>query len=108
MIKRIALTTLSAVASFGAIAGLAGTAGATSSPADNSVITQYTTSYTSPSNTSIAVHTGLNAGTTVEARCFREGQQLNGNAYWFLIQEGGELGYVHRGAISAPSNLPHC
>jgi hypothetical protein len=107
MRKRNALA-LAALTGMGAIAGLVGTAGATGAAEDNSVITQYTTSFTSPSNTSIAVHTDLRPGTTVEARCFREGQLLNDNVYWFLVEKDGDLGYVHRGAISAPSTVPHC
>jgi hypothetical protein len=107
MRKRIALAALSTVAGIGAMVGLAGTASAADTAATG-IIKQYATSYTSPSNTSIVVHKGLTEGTAVDVRCFREGQVLNGNGYWFLIEKNDELGYIHRDAISAPSDVPHC
>jgi hypothetical protein len=54
------------------------------------------------------VHYDLTPGTPVNTMCFREGQVRNGNAYWFLIEKEGDLGYVHLDAISAPKDTPHC
>jgi hypothetical protein len=92
----------------GAVAATAGTASAAEEVAGKpGTIIGYATSYTSPSNTSIPVH-HLKPGTNVETMCFREGQVLNGNPYWFLIKYDGQTAYVHRDAISAPHDLRHC
>ena len=72
----------------------------------NSWIKKLATSYTSPSDQSIRVHT-LQPGETVQTLCFVEGQTLNGNFYWFRIIKGGDLGFVHRDAISVPADLRH-
>ena len=90
------------------LVGLAGGASA-AAPTDssNSWIKAPATSYTSPSNQSIRVHT-LHPGEQVQSLCFVEGQQLNGNFYWFRILKSGELGFVHRDAIVPPHDLPHC
>ncbi len=105
MRKLIALATLSAVAGVGTVTGLAGTASADSA---TGIIKQYTMSYTSPSDTSYAVHKGLPQGQPVEALCARDGQVLDGNGTWFLIKKDGNLGYVHLDKISAPTDLPEC
>jgi hypothetical protein len=105
MRKRFALAALSAVAGLGAVVGLAGTAGATES---TGYIKHHTTSFTSPSTVSTAVHHNLTPETPVNTKCFREGQVRNGNPYWFLIEKNGDLGYVHVDAISAPKDTPHC
>ena len=55
----------------------------------------------------MAVH-HLPAGTQVETLCFREGQVLNGNPLWFIINVDGQSAYVHRDLIAPPANLPHC
>jgi hypothetical protein len=111
MRTRIALAALSAVAGLGALVGFAGQANAASTSADSTTtgyIKQYTTSYTGPSTTASVVHTGLAEETPVDVRCFREGEKINGNGYWFLVEKGGDLGYVHRDAIWAPHTTPHC
>ena len=105
MRKLIALATLSAVAGIGAVAGVAGTASADTS---TSIIKNYTTSYTSPSDTSFPVHKGLQPYTPVETMCFREGQTLRNNPLWFLIEKDGNLGYVHRDAIDVKGAVPPC
>ncbi len=90
------------------LVGLAGGASA-AAPTDssNSWIKAPATSYTSPSNQSIRVHT-LHPGEQVQSLCFTEGQELHGNFYWFRILKGGEQGYVHRDAIVAPPDLRNC
>ena len=104
MRKLVAIAALSTAAAAGAV-GLASTA---SAAAPTGHIKHFATSYTSPSNTSIPVHTGLKAGTEVETLCFREGQRLNGNSYWFLIKKDGDMGYVHRDSIAPPADTRHC
>ncbi len=104
MRKLVAIAALSTAAAAGVV-GLASTA---SAAAPTGYIKQFATSYTSPSNMSVPVHTGLKAGTEVETLCFREGQPLDGNSYWFLIQKDGNLGYVHRDAIAPPADTRHC
>ena len=107
MIKRIALAAVAAVAGLGALAGVAGSANAADA-ASTGIIKGFATSYTSPSKDSIPVHKGMTNGTAVDVKCFREGQMLNGNAYWFLLERNNELGYVHLDSISVPNNTPHC
>jgi hypothetical protein len=109
MRKLIALT-LSTIAAAGAVVGLAGTAGASSADTLTGTIKTYATSYSSPSDRSIPVHVNLLPGEKVNTLCFREGDAINGNAYWFMISKGGERGYVHRDVIVPPSetDLKHC
>ena len=109
MRKLIALT-LSTVAAAGAVVGLAGTAGASSADTLTGTIKTYATSYSSPSYRSVPVHLNLMPGENVDTLCFREGDEINGNAYWFKISKLGDTGYVHRDAIVPPSQteLKHC
>jgi|ERR671923_310020 hypothetical protein len=102
------------VAGVGALGGAALAVGwhpdaahAATTAAGTGTIIDYATSYTSPSNTSIPVH-HLKPGEQVETYCFREGQVLNGNAYWFVIRTGGQTAYVHRASISPPQDVRHC
>jgi len=106
--KRIALASLTALAGIGAVAGLASSAGAAETAGTTGYIKQYAISYTSPSDASYPVHKGLQPNTPVETMCAREGQELNGNATWFLIKRDGDLGYVHRDVIAAPVDTPRC
>jgi hypothetical protein len=95
------------VAALGATAYAAAGANAAGTPAGTGKIIDYATSYTSPSNTSVPVH-NLKPGQEVETYCFREGQVLDGNPYWFAINTGGETAYVHRSSISVPAGVLHC
>jgi len=106
MRKLIALAAVSTIAGVGAVAGLAGNAGATSTLIGT--IKQPTTSFTSPSAKSRPVHLNLQPNEKVDTHCFREGEVVNGNAYWFIIEKDGETGYVHQNAISVSEELPHC
>lgn len=104
VIRRIVLAGAAVgLASVGVLA-LAGTAGA-SEP--TGVITHSTTSYSSPSNQTAPVRS-LAQGTPVDALCFTQGQDLNGNHYWFRIAEEQGTSFVHRDAISVNPNLPKC
>ena len=101
------LIAVAALATFGVIAGVAGTANASTAEVATGTIKAYATSYTASSNESIPVH-HLQPGAQVDTYCFREGQVLNGNPYWFVIRKDGETAHVHRDAISAPPDLRHC
>jgi multidrug efflux pump subunit AcrA (membrane-fusion protein) len=104
MIKRFAL----AGAAVGVAAvGVLAMAGSASASAPSGVITQPTTSYSSPSNQSAPVRS-LAQGTPVQAICFTEGQTLKDNHYWFRVVDDGSTGYVHRSAISVTPDLRHC
>ena len=113
--RKLVLNPVMWVAALGAIgvAALAtagwspGTAKAATAAAGTGTIIDYATSYTSPSNTSIPVH-HLEPGEKVETYCFREGQVLDGNPYWFAIRTDGQTAYVHRSSISVPQNTLHC
>jgi hypothetical protein len=103
----IAITNSGAVG-VGALTGFTGTAGATEATGTASLITQVTTSYTSPSNTSVTVHEDLQPGTTIDALCYRQGQSLNGTSVWFMIAKDGERSYVNRAAIQPLGDVPAC
>ena len=83
------------------------TAAAATPPAGTGTIIDYATSYTSPSNASVPVH-NLKPGDEVETYCFREGQVLDDNPYWFAIHTDGQTAYVHRSSISVPQGVLHC
>jgi hypothetical protein len=87
--------------------GAAGFAALTAPDAANGTIKIPTTSYTSPTNQSLPVH-ALSPNTPVQIKCFTEGQTLHNNFYWFRILHNGDLGFVHRDAIAAPRDIPHC
>ena len=108
MRKLIGLAALSAAVGVGALAGFAGTAGATEATGAPGLITQVTTSYSSPSNLSVPVHEDLQPGTTVDTLCYRQGQSLNGTSVWFMIGKDGERSYVNRAAIQPLGDVPAC
>jgi hypothetical protein len=111
--RKLVLTPLLSIAALGAVgvaavsAGQPAAAKAATPAAGTGTIIDYATTYTSPSNTSVPVH-HLKPGDKVETYCFREGQVLNGNPYWFAINTGGETAYVHRSSISVPQGVLHC
>jgi len=96
----------SAIAVVGVV-GLSTAAHADPAGGTNAVIKQSTWSYTSPSTDSTRVQ-ALHQGERVVALCTTEGQNRNGNFNWFRIKGSESDGYVHRDAISAPTDLPHC
>ena len=104
MSKLIALAVLSTA---GVLTGLGATAAAAGAPPATGTIKGFATTYTSPSNQSVPVH-HLQADTKVDTLCFREGQVLNGNPLWFIINVDGQSAYVHRDLIAPPAELPHC
>jgi hypothetical protein len=106
MSNLIAVAALSTAGVLTGLGGAAEPAGATQA-GTTGTIKSFATTYSSPSNQSVAVH-HLQAGTEVDTLCFREGQVLNGNPLWFIINEDGQSAYVHRDLIAPPAELPHC
>jgi len=108
--RKLVLIAALSVAGVAAMLGAA-TATAAAQPhrhaAGTGIIIGKTESYSSPSNTSIVVQT-LHNGQHVEVLCFRHGQVLHGNSYWFFIQHLGVRGYVHRHSIHVEGHVPHC
>jgi hypothetical protein len=109
--RKLILIGVLSVAAVGATTGIA--SAATNDPKSESqaagtgTIIDYATSYTSPSDDSYVVH-HLKPGEEVETYCFREGQVLNGNPYWFVIRSDDQTAYVHRNSISPPKDVRHC
>lgn len=114
--RELAITIAAAAGAAFAAVGLvivATPAAATHAQGQPIYITMPTTGYTSPSNGSAAMLTGLQPGQAVTAYCFTEGQTLNGSHYWFRVgttpEPNGNTAFVNRTAIStAPTSLPHC
>ena len=106
MSKLIAAAALTA----GALGAIGGTAeAATAGTASATGVTKgFATTYSSPSNQTGVVH-HLQANTEVTTMCFREGQVLNGNPLWFIINVEGQSGYIHRDLIAVPEgSVGHC
>ena len=104
MSKLIAAAALTAGA-FAAVGGTAEAAGAQSAPG---VTKGFATTYSSPSNETGTVH-HLPANTPVTVMCFREGQVLNGNPLWFIVNVDGDSGYLHRDLLAVPEgSVGHC
>ena len=107
--RKVTAITLSVAATALLAVGVAHTANAQSSSADHvGYIKQPTTSYQYPTNQSSPVKFGLKPGQQVDVVCFTEGQELNGNHYWFRIVDSGTPSFVHRDAISPGYGMPHC
>lgn len=104
MSKLVAAAALTA----GAFGAFGGTAEAAEPPSAIGVTKGFATTYSSPSNQTGAVH-HLPANTPVTTMCFREGQVLNGNPLWFIVNVNGESGYIHRDLIAVPEgSVGHC
>ena len=103
MSKLIAAAALTA----GALGAIGGTAEAATASATG-VTKGFATTYSSPSNQTGVVH-HLQPNTEVTTMCFREGQVLNGNPLWFIINVDGQSGYIHRDLIAVPEgSVGHC
>lgn len=103
MFKLLAVAALSGA---GLMTGLGTAAEAATSQPVTGVIKGFATTYSSPTDQSAVMH-HLQAGTEVDTYCVREGQVLNGNPLWFIINVNGASGYVHRDLIAVGS-VPHC
>ena len=107
--RKFTAVTVSVAAAALLAVGAAHTANAQSSSADHvGYIKQPTTSYQYPTNQSSPVKFGLKPGQQVDVVCFTEGQELNGNYYWFRIVDSGTPSFVHRDAIAPGDGMPHC
>ena len=101
------LLAVAALTGAGLIAGIGSAEAATSQP-----VTGWTkgfaTAYSSPSNQSTVMYS-LDANTPVDTYCFREGQILDGDPRWFVINTQGASAYVHIDLISVDqSAVSHC
>ena len=104
MSKLVAAAALTA----GALGALGGTAEAAGAESVIGVTKGFATTYSSPSNQSGVVH-HLQANTPMTTMCFREGQVLNGNPLWFIVNVDGQSGYIHRDLIAVPEgSVRHC
>lgn len=103
MSKLLAVAALSGAGFMGAIGSAEAT---TTSEPVTGVIKGFATAYSSPSEESARMY-HLQAGTEVDTYCYREGQVLNGNPLWFIINVDGDSAYVHRDLISVDA-VPHC
>ena len=101
------LIAVAALSTAGVLTGLGGPAESADAASATGTIKGFATTYTSPSNQSVVVH-HLQEGTQVDTLCFREGQVLNGNPLWFIINVDDQSAYVHRDLIAPPADLPHC
>ena len=108
--RKVTAITVSVAAAAALLAvGAAETANAHSGTAGQvGYIKQPTTSYQYPTNQSSPVKFGLKPGQQVDVVCFTEGQELNGNHYWFRIVDNNTPSFVHRDAISPGYGMPHC
>lgn len=104
MSKLIAAAALTA----GAFGALGGTAEAAEPEPVIGITKGFATTYSSPSNETDVVH-HLQANTSVNTMCFREGQVLDGNPLWFIVNVDGQSGYIHRDLITLPEgSVRHC
>ena len=107
MARLVAAAVLSTAGVLTGLGAGAADAAETGASAGKAVVKQFATTYSRPSNESAPVH-HLAAGREVDAMCFREGQLLNDNPLWFLINADGRSAWVHRDLIVPPEVLPHC
>ena len=103
MSKLLAVATLSGAAMMTGI----GTAEAETPAPVTGTIKSFTTAYSSPSNQSSSMYR-LDAGTQVDAHCYREGQELEKNPLWLIINVEGVSAYVHAYQIHTPVEPKHC
>jgi hypothetical protein len=101
------LLAVAALSGAGLMAGLGGATEAAAGQPVPGVIKGFATVYSSPSDQSERMY-HLQPDTTVDTWCYREGQVLNGNPLWFIINVDGLSGYVHRDLIAVDRNVPHC
>jgi len=102
------LLAAAALSAAGLMTGI-GTAGAETAtpPPVTGTVKDFTTAYSSPTNQSIAMYR-LYPGNQVDTHCVREGQVLDGNPQWLIVNVDGVSAYVHAYQISTPVEPPHC
>ncbi|HEY5846618.1 MAG TPA: hypothetical protein VIU11_26225 [Nakamurella sp.] len=99
------LLAVAALSGAGLMTGIGTSAAETPEPVTGTV-KGFTTAYSSPTNQSKAMY-HLQPGTQVDTYCVREGQVLEGNPQWLIINANGASAYVHVYQISGP-DVPHC
>jgi len=100
------MLTVAALSGAGLLAGIGTAEAASTSKPVTGVMKGFATTYSSPSNESARMY-HVQAGTQVDTYCYREGQVLNGNPLWFIINVDGTSAYVHRDLI-AVDDVPRC
>jgi hypothetical protein len=101
------LLAVAALSGAGLMAGI-GTAEAAASQPVTGWTKAFVTAYDSPWNQSTVMFS-LDADTPVDTYCFREGQILDGDPRWFIINAKGASAYVHIGLISVnQAEVSHC
>jgi hypothetical protein len=101
------LLAVAALSGAGLMAGI-GTAEAAASEPVTGWTKGFATAYSSPSNQSKGMYT-VEANTQVDTYCYREGQVLEGDPRWFIVNTNGASAYVHVPLISVdPNEVGHC
>jgi hypothetical protein len=100
------LLAVAALSGAGLMAGI-GTAWAETPAPMTGIVKGFTTAYSSPTNQSKVMY-HLQPGTEVDTHCLREGQVLEGNPQWLIINAQGASAYVHAYQISTLEQPPHC
>jgi hypothetical protein len=100
------LLAVAALSGAGLMAGIGNSAEASTSQPVTGFVKAPATAYSSPSNQSKAMYF-LDPGTSVDTYCVREGQLLDGDPKWFIINAKGASAYVHNDLISV-ADVPHC
>jgi len=101
------LLAVAALSGAGLLAGIGTAEAATNQPATGWT-KGFATAYSSPSNQSKVMYS-LDANTPVATHCFREGQVLDGDPRWFIINANGASAYVHVDLISVnQAEVSHC
>jgi len=100
------LLAVAALSGAGLMAGIGNSAEAATSQPVTGWTKGFTTAYSSPTNQSKVMY-DLDADTSVDTYCWREGQVLDGDPRWFIINTKGASAYVHVDLISV-GEVPHC
>ena len=103
MSKLLAAAALSGAA---VMMGMGTAEAGTPAPVTGTVKT-FTTAYSSPTDQSSMMYR-LNAGTEVDTYCVREGQYVDGNPLWLIVNHEGVSAYVHAYQINTLVEPAHC
>lgn len=98
---------VAAALSGGALMAGIGTAEAATTASVPGTVKTFTTAYSSPTNQSSGMYT-LYEGMQVDTYCIRDGQYLEGNPSWLIVNSDGVSAYVHAYDIHTEVNVPKC
>ena len=84
-----------------------GTAEAETPAPVTGTVKAFTTAYSSPTDQSSMMY-HLNEGAEVDTYCVREGQYIEGNPLWLIVNHEGVSAYVHAYQVSTQVEPPHC